>query len=1609
MHNQHNHRKPKLPIRLWLGEIRKFGNRAIGGLKRSLLGNWLNMNRGDRQRVEGFVLPTVTMVMLVVVLLTVAIAFRALDRAQFAQNVRVSQEVLLAATPALERATAKLDRAFERMPSGAPDESPLLTELERPDYDFGGEQRLTLEFDERTINTAWGFTEDFNDDDEPDRYNIYGIFLSSPADPDLPRVPLEARGLPLPKLGSASANNPNCPGGSSAGLAVAGTDWYQAPGGLLEKPFFIYSASIPVSGRGFAAVEMQEDRRAVPITVNAVVYDGDLDITPGEPLNLNGRIMVNGNLVHVHTNGATIGYYQVSSHNSCFYEMENSKILVGGNVGFGQGHLDTTQSEGTAEIHLFRRGGHTPRNFGQNNRPVNANPNQMVTNQLEYAERISGLVFQQNCESPNTDPDEVKEAVEEGTDRQTALENYFRARTRRVPNVEEDDYTAPDWEDPQECNQTYYKRAQGSGNDLRPIDEWIYPYNIRGGDATQSIPTVPLNGLALNGSGNKLNIPATHPDIVRENQRETRVGDRILVGNGLPARWYDSNRIGDNKFHGEATAQFIEGKEWDEAPSGESVRFRQTRMFDMPDLGDTGRNGFWERAAAEEWKEPHELEPGEENKELVGGLRVVTGAGIYWDEGSFLPPPKGGRDVVWPDTMPMGWDDPFDDPDKGYQKGHLKMRATVVYHYTKTPWEERGDRQEPIACISSYYDPTFYRSSTDNTGKNESGLPWDSSAQGQSHNGIVYAAQIENIGQLTPSATPRNPGDVESEDTPGAATLEQKLQYQASLKFPDRRQVNQPLEEAIKKSPENRTLADQSAIDAAVCAIKIMTGEAGTPRPDIIDHGTIYERTLLDARQVKSLEDDNGFFPDGLEDDNGFFPDGKGDYDRAIEDRQPLEIRTTVIDLDKLRQKAIDTDEFLLPNSGIIYATRDDALIDDSTGDRITSPVDFVLDETRRPNGIMLINGQRLDRPQGSARERGLILVSNLPVYVKGNFNLHRTPGGTPLQEFTETLNANWSNFYTRSTPDSRFAVASEDQWRPATVLSDSVTLLSDEFREGFRNEGDYNQRNNMVLSFDYRENRDRGHLEPVRLQDGYDFGKDVPEFNEYHFDFDLDGDGKIDNDNVQKDDLTLDAVRRLNGFYDNNFVTSSHMWRFTRNQPDSTTATATPVSLFISSSETLRKSSYLNNFVTPIQVRGMGIEYLMEICRKPLVSMCEAKHWVVEDHPKYRHIRHWPDDEDYEDEDQVYASELKHEETRSVEIDTWNDDYPPAGTTRLRIRQNEDFTYYPRRIAFLRYPKGHDKKFQLWLDEHGLPVPWGVKRGSGNVNTVVLAPFKDTRIPLDKDGIFAPGEGEKKDIPKFTQKRNQTLLFQMDENDPEIPKLAWKPPADLPDGDAALYAQPMFEPVVQLNTIGEYNTTWLQGPGSGATFNLIIASGDSPIRKTNGNQTELNGGLHNFTRFLEIWRSRTLNISGSFVQFKHSAYATGPMMPVLDRDNPKLTKFGKPNPSNNEHRPYDSRVDEGQTPFYRPPTRNYGYDVGLRSFQGDDDRGERVRRDDLFASRLVTPSTEPTDKYFREVSRDDPWIHTLLCGTTDNRPFLPDDLLPAECPLDPDRFFGRT
>lgn len=196
--------------------------------------------------------------------------------------------------------------------------------------------------------------------------------------------------------------------------------------------------------------------------------------------------------------------------------------------------------------------------------------------------------------------------------------------------------------------------------------------------------------------------------------------------------------------------------------------------------------------------------------------------------------------------------------------------------------------------------------------------------------------------------------------------------------------------------------------------------------------------------------------------------------------REEMAVREMDIDLDLLRRRTIGGDTWL-PMGGIVYAFREDAVREDGiarpaiTGQNwmntnpsnphdpiraangiSTKPVDFFADPMRRPNGFRLWNGRRLDR-QGIPAEKniaGLSFISDNPVYIQGNFNLHSTNGTTNnLEEFTTTLDANWSNFYSRNTLDNRFARPNSDTWRPAEILGDAVTILSDSFCNGSAND----------------------------------------------------------------------------------------------------------------------------------------------------------------------------------------------------------------------------------------------------------------------------------------------------------------------------------------------------------------------------------------------------------------------------------------------------------------------------------------------------------------------------------------------------------------------------
>lgn len=200
--------------------------------------------------------------------------------------------------------------------------------------------------------------------------------------------------------------------------------------------------------------------------------------------------------------------------------------------------------------------------------------------------------------------------------------------------------------------------------------------------------------------------------------------------------------------------------------------------------------------------------------------------------------------------------------------------------------------------------------------------------------------------------------------------------------------------------------------------------------------------------------------------------------------RELMTVRTLDIDLDLLRRNNNSaTGDTWLPGSGVVYAFREDAVREDAvsrpsggaacnnyTAIRsdacliradINSPrdpsvanngispksVDFFPDPDRRPHGFRLRNGRRIDR---DSSKRGLTFISDNPVYIQGDFNFHSRDGNSNnLEEFNQQLNDNWGNFYDRQDLNPDFSRPATDTWRPAEILADGITILSDNFQEG--------------------------------------------------------------------------------------------------------------------------------------------------------------------------------------------------------------------------------------------------------------------------------------------------------------------------------------------------------------------------------------------------------------------------------------------------------------------------------------------------------------------------------------------------------------------------------
>ncbi|MGB3695019.1 MAG: hormogonium polysaccharide biosynthesis protein HpsA, partial [Spirulinaceae cyanobacterium] len=901
----------------------------------------------------GFVLPTVVMVMLVVALLTTTIMIRSFDRSKNASNYRVNQVVLNSALPAIDRAKAKMEKVFASPTTrGTASEIIINTEFRKSKFTFKDETRLQIAYDadgggsieggigkaavnlkedETTIN-AWRFPVDTDNNGVFDSFTLYSLVFRTPlfdttsTDGDYvrERTPIEARTAPMDDgdVGGFCA----AALGTSASL-TGSSDWFDI-GGDLKKSFFVYVATVPITDvaelglsatdfedyRGtpsYSVLEYQQDRVEIPPANNAILYTDDLDVVSGTPLRINGRIFTNSNMLVTELNSspaAPIEFYQVSSEDSCFYKPENGKIVIGGNLGYGRIGAASPPAN-NIKADLYKKNNVTQKNdaLSPTNKSVTQASDLLAYNTEAYENRISDLVDIGLTKAP--DPEDVKDKQQEEEEngltpaeaRRKAMDVYFRNRTRRVPFAE----VPAGAVDPVTID------VVGTGDDMRPLDQLMFPFNPGDGKTGTGFST-----LALNTNGTKLYPAATNPDNVRSD-REERVGDRVLVGHGLPALWYDNNA-----FVGEKEKQPISGITWDD--SGQ--RYRQTRSELVKELDATERGGFWEQAAAEHFQKP---------EDGIGGLRVVTGAGIYLP-GNGTAGIGGASNVVWPDTMPQPafnsstypllgttttpntgkvFDATVAMDSSSSTRPYLHMRATAVYHHNQGVNVTVGGvtkqvARDPIACVATFYDPT-----TKETARNRladfGGASLVSDADFDFGDGTTAFDDVSGFAARRPVVDPPNPiltlgsiptratlvGDTDPNNDPNSlngitygpptGSYSTELDYQAGLFYPNGRRVNPLLNQAKTKGYASATLTlqEKAAVDTATCALDILNGSltpTTSPSGFGVPHGTIQEVSFLDARQIKSIEKDintnatNGYQPDD--------PSGSGvskDFDPA--------------------------------------------------------------------------------------------------------------------------------------------------------------------------------------------------------------------------------------------------------------------------------------------------------------------------------------------------------------------------------------------------------------------------------------------------------------------------------------------------------------------------------------------------------------------------------------------------------------------------------------------------------------------------------------------------------------------------------------------------------
>jgi type II secretory pathway pseudopilin PulG len=367
-----------------------------------LLRSFIITNKRPTATKNGFVLPTAALLLIVMSLLISALLFRSLNRTNQVVGQREEKVIYNAASPAIDRAKAKLEYLFQedkRRPGGLPSD-PDLEDMLRNDgtrrsdgavfpqadlddnssngiqnpYVFPGEASPLNDETQLDINndglldTAWSFQADTDGDGqitEEDPTVAYSILLKTQEGTvrrenldDEKAAQLVVRNGPI-NIGDAG--NANC---NNLNLAPE-AGWDSVNGATVRKTFQV-TAFVVGKNKTAATLEMQQDRQATRGNKWGAWFRNDLEIFPGPEFRWNGAMHTEGNLIVGDSN--SFRGYLISSPRSCLYSREASEITIAGNSNETTPPFLGQVLNGSLKMNVF--GGSSRFNYIDNDRSI---------------------------------------------------------------------------------------------------------------------------------------------------------------------------------------------------------------------------------------------------------------------------------------------------------------------------------------------------------------------------------------------------------------------------------------------------------------------------------------------------------------------------------------------------------------------------------------------------------------------------------------------------------------------------------------------------------------------------------------------------------------------------------------------------------------------------------------------------------------------------------------------------------------------------------------------------------------------------------------------------------------------------------------------------------------------------------------------------------------------------------------------------------------------------------------------------------------------------------------------------------------------------------------